>query len=200
MVRLGNPGVASSLGWRGSRIRPGTALPSVASASSSSTSLVPLSEAATARGSTSRLCSPRPRRRRGGSHGARARGSRGVSLAPRRSGPDPPPRRPQQQGPRGAPGRSCWPPGGTDRQGAARSRAAQALGSAAAAAAPAVGDPEQLQARAAHLGARTWLEWRSASGTLTPEQVRRSPPPSSPVLAPPKVWIRLCAAGGGKKT
>lgn len=111
MVRLGNPGVASSQGWRGSRIRPGTDLPSVASASSSSTSLVPLSEAATARGSTSRLCSPRSRRRRGGSHGARARGSRGVSLAPRRSGPDPPPRRPQQQGPRGAPGRSSWPPG-----------------------------------------------------------------------------------------
>lgn len=97
------------------------------------------------------------------------------------------------------PGGALGHPAGTDRQGAAWSRAAQALGSAAAAAAPAVGDPEQLQPRAAHLGARTWLEWRSASGTLTPEQVRRSPPPGSPVLAPPKVWIRLCAAGGGKK-
>lgn len=63
------------------------------------------------------------------------------------------------------PGGVLGHPAGTDRQGAAQSRAAQALGSAAAAAAPAVGDPEQLQPRAAHLGAGTWLEWRSASGT-----------------------------------
>lgn len=111
MIRLGNPGVASSRGWRSGQICPGTALPSVAF-SSSSTFLVPLYEAATAGGSASTLYSSGPGRRRGGSHGARARGSRGVSLAPRWSGPEPPPRRPQQQGPRGAPGRSSWPPGG----------------------------------------------------------------------------------------
>lgn len=111
--KAGEPGSRqlSGGGWRGDRIRPGTVLPRVAS-SSSSTFLVPLSEAATAGGSASRLCSPGPGRRRGGSHGARARGSRGVSLAPRLSRPDPPPRRQQQQGPRGAPGRSSWPPSG----------------------------------------------------------------------------------------
>lgn len=96
------------------------------------------------------------------------------------------------------PGGALGHPAGADRQGAAQSRAVLALGSAAAAAAPAVGDPEQLQPRAAHLGARTWPEPRVARGTLTPEHVPRSPPPGSPVPAPPKVRIRLCAANGGK--
>lgn len=96
------------------------------------------------------------------------------------------------------PGGVLGHPVGADRQGAARSRAAQALGSAAAAAAPAVGDPEQLQPRAAHLGARTWPEPRAMSGTLTPEHVLRSPPPGSPVPAPPGVRIRPCAASEEK--
>lgn len=153
---------------------------------------------ATAGGSASRLDSPRLRRRRGESHGARARGFWGVSLAPLWPGPDPPPWRPKQQGPRGASGRSSWPPRGADRQGTARSRAAQALSSAAAAAAPAVGHPEQLQPRATHLGARTWPEPRAVSRSLAPERVPRAPPPGSPVLAPPEVRIRLCAARGKK--
>lgn len=94
------------------------------------------------------------------------------------------------------PGGALGHPVGADCQGAARSRTALGLGSAAAAAAPAVGDPEQLQPRAAHLGARTWPEPRAAGGTLAPEHVPRSPPPGSPVPAPPKVRIRLCAASG----
>lgn len=138
MIRLKNPGAASSQGADSVRALLSRVSPPP---------LRSLTPVATAGGSASRLCSPRPGRRYGGSHGARARGSRGISLAPCRPGLDPPPRHPQQQGPWGAPGRSFWPPGGADRQGTARSRAAQALSSVAAAAAPAVGDPEQLQPR-----------------------------------------------------
>lgn len=79
MIRLENPGAASSRGRRGGGIRPGAALPGVASSSSFS---LPLSAVGTAGGSASRLCSPRPGRRRGGSHDARARGLLGCLPRP----------------------------------------------------------------------------------------------------------------------
>lgn len=199
MIRLGNPGVASSL------VGGGGATESVRALFSRGSPPPPLPP--------SWCHSPRRRPRgaqradcaapdRGGGAAGRmvpGRGAPGVFPSPLAC-PDRirPLGASSNRDPGAPPGGALGHPAGADRQGAARSRAAQALSSAAAAAAPAVGDPEQLQPRAAHLGARTWPEPRAVTGTLAPQQVPRSPPPGSPVSAPPQVRIRLCAASGEK--